>query len=293
MLVSTIRNDTTTSQEITDLERRLQGHVEGLARPRHFTAQPRANRQTREQIADLLRRFGYRVETQGIYRNLVGIPPWWNLGSAGLLPAVCAHYDSVPATPGADDNASGLAVMLEVARLAAGHQIPIVVIAFNAEEDDLAGSRDFVDQTGLRLEVAHVLEMVGFTAPVQRLPRVPRWLLGDVPETGDFIGVAADRRSGRHLKRVLAAARACPAAAPVVGLRLFFGSELWLPDIVRSDHAPFWRAGLPALLWTDTAELRNPNYHLPTDTPDTLDYEFMARVALLLLRSVEQNRDVT
>ena len=56
--------------------------------------------------------------------------------------------------------------------------------------------------------------------------------------------------------------------------------------LLRSDHAPFWRAGLPALMWTDTAEFRNPNYHRPTDTPETLDYEFMAEVARLLVHVV-------
>ena len=73
---------------------------------------------------------------------------------------------------------------------------------------------------------------------------------------------------------------------------------LYLPDVplemirqishhlLRSDHAPFWRAGLPALMWTDTAEFRNPHYHRPTDTPETLDYEFLAGVTRLLVHVV-------
>ena len=59
-----------------------------------------------------------------------------------------------------------------------------------------------------------------------------------------------------------------------------------VPHVLRSDHAPFWEAGLPALMWTDTAEFRNPHYHLPTDTPDTLDYDFMAGVTRLLIHAV-------
>ena len=56
--------------------------------------------------------------------------------------------------------------------------------------------------------------------------------------------------------------------------------------LLRSDHAPFWREGIPALMWTDTAEFRDPHYHLPTDTPETLDYEFLARVTRLLVHAV-------
>jgi hypothetical protein len=58
------------------------------------------------------------------------------------------------------------------------------------------------------------------------------------------------------------------------------------PHVLRSDHAPFWEADIPALMWTDTAEFRNPNYHQATDTPDTLDYAFMTEVARLLVRAV-------
>jgi hypothetical protein len=58
------------------------------------------------------------------------------------------------------------------------------------------------------------------------------------------------------------------------------------PHVLRSDHAPFWERGRPALMWTDTAEFRNPHYHRPTDTPDTLDYDFMAGVTRLLIHAV-------
>lgn len=269
-----------------DLTRRLELHVRALARPRHRVAQPLANQQTRERVCDLLSAWGYEVGLQGPYHNVVATPA----GASGPLPAVCAHCDSVPCTPGADDNASALAVMLEVARLAAAAAAPLTVISFNAEEDNLAGSRDFVAsrRAGKRMElsVAHVLEMVGFTATEQRLPPVPRWLLSSVPTTGDFIGVVANQRSIPYLRQVLEAARKHPHAPPMVGLKAYLGAERLLPDLGRSDHAPFWQAGIPSLMWTDTAEYRNPNYHGPTDTPDTLDYAFMVRVASLLYRTV-------
>ena len=107
-------------------------------------------------------------------------------------------------------------------------------------------------------------------------------------DVGDFLAmVGTDRSSG-----VLDHALDCAGhrAIPVLGLYLPEGSpgsiRLLSPHVFRSDHAPFWRKGIPALMWTDTAEFRNPNYHQPTDTPDTLDYEFMAEVARLLVHVV-------
>ena len=105
---------------------------------------------------------------------------------------------------------------------------------------------------------------------------------------GDFLGLVGTFGSRRLLDHVLDTAYC--HAVPVQGL--------FLPDVplemigrishhlLRSDHAPFWRAGLPALMWTDTAEFRNPHYHLPTDTPETLDYEFLAGVTRLLVYAV-------
>ncbi len=108
------------------------------------------------------------------------------------------------------------------------------------------------------------------------------------PTVGDFLGLVGIHRSRPILDHVLATA-SCHTV-PVQGL--------YLPDVplelvlqishhlLRSDHAPFWRAGLPALMWTDTAEFRNPHYHRPTDTPETLDYEFLAGVTRLLVHVV-------
>jgi hypothetical protein len=72
----------------------------------------------------------------------------------------------------------------------------------------------------------------------------------------------------------------------VLGLKVYLGIEKYFPVLGRSDHAPFWKAGLPALMWTDTSEFRNPHYHQTTDTPDTLDYAFLRRVTQLLVAAV-------
>ena len=70
---------------------------------------------------------------------------------------------------------------------------------------------------------------------------------------------------------------------PVLALQIYLGIERAFGDLNRSDHAPFWQAGIPSIMWTDTSEFRNPHYHLPSDTPDTLDYDFMNQVTRLAL----------
>ncbi len=197
---------------------------------------------------------------------------------------VGAHYDSTPKTPGADDNASAVAVMLAVARHL-GPREDILYVAFNGEESGFTGSSEFVRQFAgrlNRLEQAHILEMVGFRdrRPGSQRNPVP---LFQVPDTGDFLGVVANDTALIHSL----IHRAGSITVPVVGLAIPPEFPLAMvkqvsPHLLRSDHSCFWEEGLPAAMWTDTAEFRNPHYHQPTDTPDTLDYEFMDEVAKLL-----------
>ena len=198
-----------------------------------------------------------------------------------------AHYDSIPGTPGADDNASGVAALIATAR-AIGPQEEVCYVAFDGEECGFVGSRALVAGLGRhRPEQVHVLEMVGYASREPGSQRNPVPVI-QAPTVGDFLGLVGTYGSRRLLDHVLATADG--HAVPVQGL--------FLPDVplemigrishhlLRSDHAPFWRAGLPALMWTDTAEFRNPHYHRPTDTPETLDYEFLAGVTRLLVHAV-------
>ena len=198
-----------------------------------------------------------------------------------------AHYDSIAGTPGADDNASGVAALLTAAR-ALGPRADICYVAFDGEEHGFVGSRALVSGLGRHhLEQVHILEMVGYASHEPDSQRNPVPLI-EAPTVGDFLGLVGTHGSWTILDHVLSAA-SCHAV-PVQGLDL--------PDVplemigrlshhlLRSDHAPFWRAGIPALMWTDTAEFRNPNYHRPTDTPETLDYEFLAGMARLLVQIV-------
>jgi Zn-dependent M28 family amino/carboxypeptidase len=195
-----------------------------------------------------------------------------------------AHYDSVPHTPGADDNASAVAVLLAVAKVL-GPRPDVLYVAFNGEEQGLAGSREFADtMTGnmSRLEQVHILEMVGYRDRRPRSQKNPLPFV-QIPSTGDFLGIVANRAGlVDHILR-----RAACIDVPLIGLPI--PEEMPLaavahasPHLLRSDHARFWEKKIPAAMWTDTAEFRNPHYHQPTDTPDTLDYEFMAEVGKLL-----------
>jgi Zn-dependent M28 family amino/carboxypeptidase len=198
-----------------------------------------------------------------------------------------AHYDSVPGSPGADDNASGVAALLEVARLLEGVALErsLRLCFYAAEEDGLLGSRHHASAVasapGERLLGAVVVDMVGYArhepgsqgSPV----RVP--LLFDPPDTGDFVLVVGNLHSGGIGARWEDAA---DRYAPDLGYYSVNRLAAFVPDAHRSDHASYWDHGLRAVLLTDTAELRSDLYHRPGDTPDTLDYAFLAGVTCAL-----------
>lgn len=201
---------------------------------------------------------------------------------------VGAHYDTVPQTPGADDNASAVAVLIELGRRLAerGAPAPVRLVAFTLEEPPSymtrhQGSRVFVRElrgSGERVLGAVVLEMVGYTTPKQHYPWFLRW--AGYPREGNFIGIVGNWGSRPFGETVLGGFRRNPAL-PVESLFVPFNG--WVVPATRfSDHASFWDRGLPAVMVTDTAFFRNHNYHAPSDTPDTLDLSFMAELVTSL-----------
>lgn len=206
-----------------------------------------------------------------------------------------AHFDTVAGTPGADDNASGVAVLLEVARLARNltPPRPWTFIGFTCEEPPVfatsgMGSRVYAKQA--RRQQAKIrgmlcLEMVGYytqTPGSQSLP-LPLRLMG-YPTTGNFIGLVSDRGSRPLLER-LAAAIKDSGALPVVTLAVPFGGHI-LPEVRLSDHASFWDEGYPAIMLTDTAFMRNLHYHGPGDVMDRLDLTAMTELTLGLVNFI-------
>jgi hypothetical protein len=270
----------------------LRGFVNMLAFPRHYFAENRANRRARDLLLKLATGFGYKPTLQGDFDNVVMTSAGPAEGPHLLLGA---HYDSVPGTPGADDNASAVAVCLECARLIARHNIgSVMIVLFNREEDGFVGSREFVshlaDQSTGRVAEAHIFEMVGYCDRTPGSQRVPQGLPPlPVPKVGDFLALIANKGSNAIADDLISMAACYVPEFPVLSLKVYFGLEKIFRNLSRSDHAPFWQAGIPAIMWTDTSEFRNPHYHLATDTPDTLDYDFMGEVTrLALARAISQ-----
>ena len=197
---------------------------------------------------------------------------------------VGAHYDTVRQSPGADDNASGVAALLVIAaHLAASRpEKTIRFIAFANEEHPFSGTDDMgslwyareMRARGENIVAMFSLEMLGCysdKAASQNYPVPLKWFY---PSTASFIAFVANMSSRPLLVQAIQAFRR-HSGFPAEGLA---APESLLPDIRRSDHASFWDHGYPALMITDTASYRNRNYHSPADLAPTLDYERMAAV---------------
>jgi Zn-dependent M28 family amino/carboxypeptidase len=265
---------------------RLFAFVDMLAFGRHCLAERNANDRARDLLLKLLGNFGYTPLLQGTYDNIVVTSSGAEEGPYLLLGA---HYDSVPGTPGADDNASAVAVCLECARLLKENDVgSTMIVFFNREEDGLLGSSEFVahlaGQSTWAVEEAHVFEMVGYCNRAPGSQRMPPGLPGvAAPDIGDFLALLANRHSNAIAENLLTLAATYVPQSPVLALKVYLGIERFFGHLSRSDHAPFWNAGIPSIMWTDTSEFRNPHYHLASDTPDTLDFDFMSHVTKLAL----------
>ena len=267
-------------------EEQLRQWVRSLAVPRHFSAEAKQNRAAGDWLSDIFQGFGYTVEKRGPSANIIAAPKT-PFESAVLIGA---HYDSVPNCPGADDNASAVTAMLGCAAALAQHSapLPVIFVAFNREEDGFLGSAEFVreKQFSGRIECAHILEMVGFANKAPGSQGRPTGLPIQLRDAGDFLGLLANEQSAPAMNLVLQQSRAVTPELPVTGLEVGPGAERAFPVLARSDHVPFWMEKIPALMWTDTADFRNPHYHRASDTPETLDYLFLHRVTTLLSASV-------
>jgi len=199
-----------------------------------------------------------------------------------------AHYDTVPGSPGADDNASAIAVLLEVARNIQGVPLECTVrlIAFCLEEYGYVGSAHYVEslKKGKEEILGMIsLEMVGFTGPRQNYPPYlnPKYY----PNVGDFIAIIGNERSKELLEKVC---QSFKTHIPQIPLEFIVvpGNGEGMEEVRLSDHSAFWDQGISALMVTDTGFLRNPNYHHPSDRIETLDFEFMRKVAIGIFYSI-------
>ncbi len=288
------------SRLLADVSRLATGERHGLFSPEHHKATLDHIRAVFSASDLEIRKHTFDHEGRtGV--NLIGHIQGTEPGLAPLL--VCAHYDTVANSPGADDNASGVAAMLECARVMAGTPLPrsVQFAAFDMEEvqpdgEGLVGSAAFVQDVGtsIQYEGVYNLEMIGFTSGqgTQTLPEGFQILFPAVYNhmeersfSGDSIPVVSLGGTLSLGQRMKAAAQKYVPDLDVVPIEMQIGMPI-PPDVFRSDHASFWAAGVPAAMITDTANFRNPHYHTPTDTADTLDYAFLHSVTRTLVAGV-------
>src|SRR6266478_5825570 len=273
-------------------------HLRALIGERHPVSSPTALRKAEGYLTEQFKALGLEVSTHPFkalddtYRNVIGTRPASHPPSpandAPLI--VAAHYDTVRGSPGADDNASALAVLLEAARslrsVALSREVRF--IAFSLEEEDLLGSLAYVSslkQDGHEIGGAIVLECVGYARATEGSQRTPPGVPIAVPMVGDFLAIVGNTASAALVAAVEGAAKERVPDLKTVALMVPGNGEL-LPDSRRSDHAAFWHYGYPAVMLTDTANFRNPNYHASTDTIETLDLGFMEKVAQTVTATV-------
>ncbi len=272
---------------------RLEAHVRYLSEschPRHHLARENQAK-AMAYIEARFREAGGRIERQkfatpsGDYENVIAhfgpeTAPRYVIG---------AHFDTCGVQPGADDNASGVAGLLELAALLGKeNSLPagFELVAYNLEEPPFFGGPHMgsavharrLKEQNVTVALMLSLEMIGYFKDTRGSQSYPLPLLGLLyPSKANFIALV-----GRWDQRSVVSGfkRACVGTAdiPVVSI----AAPSFVPAIDFSDHRNYWAGGYPALMITDTSFLRNPHYHQPTDTPDTLDYHRMAEVVRLI-----------
>lgn len=245
-------------------------------------------------IEGTFRQYGYAVERQTYTcygkssSNLVAEKG----GEEGRI-VVGAHYDTVPGSPGADDNASAVAGLLELARLF--RETPgrrrITFAAFANEEPPFYGSNNMgsmvyaasLKEKNIPLDFMISLEMIGCFSreEIQQYPLPGMSLF--YPKRADFIGVVGNFRS----RRCVSALKKGIRKHSRIDVQTMVGPES-LGGINLSDNFSFWSYGYRAVMVTDSAFFRNRHYHQETDTMDTLDYDSMAEVILGLFRTLRE-----
>ncbi|MBI5622936.1 MAG: M20/M25/M40 family metallo-hydrolase [Elusimicrobia bacterium] len=239
------------------------------------------------------RSYGYEPSVQEYraygrtFQNLTAEKP----GRTPEVVLVGAHYDSVAGTPGADDNASGVAALLELARAFAGtpRERTLRFAAFSTEEPPFFRTSDMGSAQYAKLcrkrkdniKAMVCLEAIGFYSDLKGSQTYPPLVHLFYPEAGNFAAVVGDLLSGPLVRRV-AEGISGGSSMPVQKAAL----PRLVPGIDFSDHANFWKEGYPAVMVTDTAFYRNKNYHTAEDTYEKLDYVRMAELTRGLAASL-------
>ncbi len=283
--------------DIEAVARRLHSHVERLAttigesnlfRPDSLSA-------ARDYIAAEWRRQGYAVTLRpcGVDGSSCANVETQRDGSPNddHIVLLGAHYDSVRGSPGANDNASGVAALLEISRLFVSERPSLTVrfVAFVNEEPPFFLSRQqgswiYAKEARARgddIRLMISLETIGFYRQTRGSQSYPPFFRLFYPDRGNFLAFVSDLRS-RSAMRKLAALFRKSSSFPLEHVAMF----RWIPGVAWSDHVSFWRMGYPAVMVTDTAFYRYPFYHSPADTAEKLAYPELAEVTLGLFGAV-------
>lgn len=281
----------------TDLPGRLAHHVERLAADigERNVWHPAALRAAAGYIRDEWSAQGYAVreqsyEVRGLRCANLEVAAAGDVG--GPVIVIGAHYDSVQGSPGADDNASGVATLLELSRLFAGTaDLRLRFVAFVNEEPpffttSLQGSEVYARQLrrdGFDVKLMISLETLGYYSKHEQSQGYPPLLGRFYPPRGDFVAFVSNLRG---LAKVRGFAKAFRTSTQFPAE--YLASPAWIPGVSWSDHRAFWRQGYPALMVTDTAFYRFPYYHTPLDTADSVCYAELAEVTLGLAGAIRR-----
>jgi hypothetical protein len=218
-----------------------------------------------------------------MFKNIIGTNfDSTEIKDVGPITIIGAHWDAVIGSPGADDNASGMVGMIEIARQLSSEldAPPIMYVAFDGEECGYIGSSrlaHLLKDANTPVALMLCLEMIGFTGPMQKYPfKIMKYFY---PATGDYLAAVGNWQTWKFLRTIKAEDKTTQL------LLMPFKGKL-CEEVRRSDHSSFWDLNYPAVLLTDTAYFRNPNYHLPRDTPETLNYDFLQHNCDLIVQSL-------
>lgn len=282
----------------SEIKQNLQRHLEVIVGERNPFTTPEKMDEVGQYIADRFEEWGLHpkfipvlfdeLESFNVQAKLPGKNP----ESPVIL--IGAHYDSVPDSPGADDNASAVAALLEIGRILSEHPPagPVILMGFALEEYGFIGSQFWADdavKNDSKPDGMIALEMLGYTDKRPGAQKYPPLVdASQYPDTGDFIAVVGNTNS---LELVTSLSIRMKQAEPELGVETLVvpGNGEAIREVRRSDHVPFWEAGIPAVMVTDTADFRNPHYHKATDTLDTLDLDFLTDVTKALAGFFQNN----
>ncbi|MGJ7913875.1 M28 family peptidase [Massilia sp. LXY-6] len=282
------------------LAARLRAHVTAIASSEHNTTTPAELDQAARYIEDVLKAEGYPIRRQEyraggqMVRNIeVSVSNVAPHTKPARIFIVGAHYDSAPGAPGANDNGSGTAAVLELSRLlkdmrpSQGTEVKFVFFVneeppwFKGEEMGSLQHARQLHEEGQNVEGALVLETIGWYTQQRHSQQLPPGMQKRFPDTGNFIAFVGTIASSRLVQDALSAFRAA-SDFPAHGL----AAPAYVQGVTLSDHSSYNRFGYPAIMITDTAFMRYPYYHTAEDTPDKLDYDSTARVVQGLARTI-------